>query len=123
MRRLRFLAGLVASWIGTTIASTSRAVAKAGAQERPRTWAEFIDAEVTRTGGRRYEHWIQMAICKGDHGRQPGAPRGVSARCEKICGLCRYIYTMPTWPYPNYGRPSDAILAALEGQEYHPSAR
>lgn len=120
MRRLRFLAGVIAGWIGATIATTSRALARASAQERRQTWSEFIEAEVARTGGRRYEHPIQMRLCNGDYGRRPGAPRVRPAGCEKICGLCRYIYTLPVWPDPKYRRPSDDVLAALEVQEYRP---
>lgn len=119
MRRLRFLAGLVASWIGATIATTSQALARASVLER-QTWSEFIEAEVARTGGRRYEHPIQMALCNGDYGRRPGTPRVRRAACEKICGLCRYIYTLLVWPDQNYRRPSDDVLAALEAQEYRP---
>ena len=120
MRRLRFIVGLVAAWIGTTIASTTRTAAKAATQERRPTWAEFVEAEVKRDGGRRYEHSIQMRICNGDYGRRDGAPRMRRASCEEICGLCRYIYTLPIWPDPNYRRPSEAVLAALETQEYCP---
>ena len=120
MRRLRFLAGLIAGWIGPTIATASRALARANAQERRQTWSEFIEAEVARTGGRRYEHPIQMRLCNGDYGRRPGAPRVRRPACEKICGLCRYIYTLPAWPDPKYRRPSDDVLAALEAQEYRP---
>jgi hypothetical protein len=119
MKRLRFLVELVAGWIGTTIASTSQAFAKARTQERPQTWADFIAVEVVRTGGRRYEHPIQMAICNGDYGRRHDAPRVRRAACGKICSLCRYIYMLPVWPDPNYRRPSHDVLAALEAQEYH----
>ena len=120
MKRLRFLVSLVGGWIGATIASTSRAVAKLGAHGQRLTWAEFVAAEVERDGGRRYEHWIQMRVCNGDFGRQPGAPRTRRASCEKICGLCRHIYTLPIWPDPNYRRPPEAVLDALEAQEYCP---
>ena len=82
------------------------------------TWAEFIEGETARTGGRRYEHSIHMRICNGDFGRPPGALRVRLARCEKICGLCRYIYALEVWPDPNYRRPSEDTLAALEAQEY-----
>jgi len=120
MKRLRFLISLIGGWVGATVASTSRAAATLDAQGRRPTWAEFVEAEVKRDGGRRYEHRIQMRICNGDYGRQPGAPRMRRASCEKICGMCRYIYTLPIWPDPNYRRPSEAVLAALEAQEYCP---
>ncbi len=119
MKRLQFIFSTLAATLVGLIASKSKASPLA---ETPMlmTWAERIAQESARTHSRRYEHWIQAKYCNGeyDHLKSPKAAADRQARCAKICGLCRYINSLAVWPVPNYHRPPDSYLTALEEQPW-----
>jgi hypothetical protein len=82
------------------------------------TWAEHFK---TLTGGRRYEHYIQVKVCHGEYDRSMSAEQAAErrARCAKICGLCRHIHLLEVWPDPNYRRPTQVVLAALADEPFY----
>jgi len=58
----------------------------------------------------------QMVLATRERWKGPKTAR--QAKCAKICGLCRYINSLAVWPAPNYRRPPDRLLAALEKQRW-----
>src|SRR5579872_2073823 len=85
-----------------------------------KTWAELITADVKKSGSRRAEHLLHAKYCNGslDHLHSVAEVAERKARCAKICGLCRYIYSLKQWPQSTYCRPSTKFLRRLEEQEW-----
>ena len=118
MKRLQFILSTLAATIAGLIGNKCEA-SLAGAR-KTMTWAEQIALESARTQRRRYEHLLHAKYCDGglDHlsSREEVSER--QARCAKICGLCRYINSLAFWPNPNYRRPPENFLEALEEQPW-----
>jgi len=118
MRRLQFVLNTLAACL-LGLFDTAESPAKA---ERPQstTWAERIAEDASMRRGRRYEHWIQARLCHGeyDNCQSPELVAKRQERCAKICGLCRYINSLTVWPVPNYRRPPQDVLDALELQAW-----
>jgi len=114
VKRLYFILSLVAS-AACDIARRFTPTGVAMPDPKPKTWAEHV-AE----SGRRFEHVIHMRYCHGeyDHLKSPEEAARRRATCDRICGLCRYISSHPVWPDPNYRRPPQAVLSALENEPY-----
>lgn len=85
------------------------------------TWAKHLDSLTSLTGGRRYEHWMQMRFCHADYDHLMTSEEAARrrARCSKICGLCRHLQLLVVWPDPKYCRPSQTALNALEDESYY----
>lgn len=121
MKRLQFIFGFLAATIGGLIASKSEATPLA---ETPKlmAWAERIALESSRTHARRFTHLMHGKYCYGDYDHlgkmSPEQVAERQARCAKICGHCRYIHSLTVWPDPNYRRPPDHVLEALEEQPW-----
>jgi hypothetical protein len=120
MRRLYFIVGAVATAVYVVVQHRKPAVAMQAAAG-PQTWAEHIEEITTRTHTRRYEHLTHVRVCNGynDQLYSPAMAAERKRRCAEICGLCRYLYTLAAWPDPNYRRPPEDVLKALEREPYH----
>lgn len=115
MKRVHFI---IAAAIGTLIAPqlARRAEAKPSAAEKWRKiWSERLSHDLQHHH-RRYEHWIHGNHCMGVYDRTKSAEEVAArkARCAKICGLCRYIYSLDEWPVKHYRRPPQSVLDVLE---------
>jgi hypothetical protein len=120
VKRLHFLFGVAAGAIlglSKLFTANAQTVREAGRK----TWAVHMAEITSATNTRRYEHWIQMEVCNGDfdHLYSPEDRARRRARCQKICGLCRYINSLPLWPDPTYRRPSETVLTAIENEPYY----
>ena len=118
MKRLKFILLTLAA----SISGVLRARLKVNAEptETRRTWAELINEEVARTNRRRFEHLLHGQYCSGvfDVRRSLAEAYVRKVRCTKICGLCRYIYSLKDWPQPKYRQPPQDFLDELETQEW-----
>jgi hypothetical protein len=119
VKRLHFIFRVLAAAVCTLALHRKTAVAMRPGT-RPQTWAEHIQEITTKTHSRRYEHYIHARVCHGDydHLHTPAEAAERKARCARICGLCRYINSLPVWPGPNYRRPAASVLEALEHEPY-----
>jgi len=117
MKRLQFILLAVATCIGALI--SGKVGTGAALIKTRRTWAELIAEDVQETGGRRAEHLLHGKYCNGshDHLYTPDEVAKRRARCAKICGMCRYIYSLKEWPQPDYCRPPQEFLDEFEAQE------
>lgn len=59
-----------------------------------------------------------MRMCHGeyDHLLSSGAALKRRERCAGICGNRRHLHSLSVWPDPNYRRPSQLVVAALESK-------
>jgi hypothetical protein len=119
VKRLHFIFNVCASAICGVLAQIPPTAAAASVFQL-KTWAKHVET-LSLESGRRYEHWIQMRICHGeyDHLKSSGEALKRRKRCANICGTCRYLHSLAVWPDPNYRRPSQFVLAALEEQSYY----
>lgn len=120
MKRLSFILSMIAA-AACGLAAGFRPTCVAKAAPKPKTWAEHVAEVSSRTHGRRYEHWIHAKVCQGDYDRRMTAAEAAKrrARCAKICGLCRYLYSVPTRSGRLYRRPPKYVLDALENEPYY----
>jgi len=117
LKRLQFIITVVAASLGASALPKRFAPAKPAIAPRRVAGRGPTDYRQTLRGrSRRLEHWIQGKYCNGelDHLYTPAQVADRKARCAKICGLCRYIYSLEQWPPRPYRRPPRAILDALE---------
>ncbi len=90
-------------------------------RSRPMTWAERLALLETKSStSRRWEQYLHVKYCAGgfDHLHSDAEVALRKARCANICGLCRHINSLARWPDSTYRRPPQAVLDALERQQW-----
>src|ERR1022692_545979 len=124
MTHLPLISGMLASAL-LGLANRSRRESPVVRTPARKMWAEHVAEVTSKNHGRRYESLTQMKVCHGDFddrlSLQERARR--RSRCAKICGLCRYINSLDIWLDPNYRRPPQVVLDAIEYAPYYSPRR